>query len=410
MEPVGARFDDLEGGVSSKMAQAIPIAERSRAQQIAPRRVLVVDDSKFVRTTFNRILSATFAVTECADGLAAWEAIQGDPAIVMVVSDIDMPRLDGYGLLERIRTSADARIKALPVLVFSGSQSENAKKRARDLGANDFVSKEADAPELLSRIDNLLRLVKASHDLDVSKEVSEHNASHDPLTGALTKGYLIEESRKRHAHVRRHGGEISILALRVDSYAEVAKTVGKDVADELLKGIVKLVGGSLRTDDSIGLVAEATFVVISTGTPGSQSINLARRLYQQLHAARVNYRDQPLKIVCSFGLASAGQASNSVEEVLQLAVQRLKKAMTTHGERIVVGDEVAVSVLKPAAAPLPADIERALAVLAQADPEKLGESTNEILRRLLPLLKVAFRRLRIELPVEKIAALLEKSR
>jgi two-component system, cell cycle response regulator len=407
MESVGARFDDLEGGVSNKMAQAIPIPERSRAQtQIAPRRVLVVDDSKFVRTTFNRILSATFAVTECADGLAAWEALQNDPAIVMVVSDIDMPRLDGYGLLERIRTSADARIKALPVLVFSGSQSENAKKRARDLGANDFVSKEADAPELLSRIDNLLRLVKASHDLDVSKEVSEQNAAHDPLTGALTRNYLVEESRKRYAHVRRHGGEISVVAFRVDSYAEVAKNVGKDVADELLKGIVKLVSGTLRTDDSIGLVAEATFVIISTGTPGSQVINFARRLYQQLHAARVNYREQPLKIVCSFGITAAGDASNSVEELLQLAVQRLKKAMTATGERIVGRDEVIVQ--KPAAPALPADVERALAVLAQADPEKLGEATNEILRRLLPLLKVAFRRLRIELPVEKIAALLDR--
>ena len=65
------------------------------------RRVLVVDDSKFVRTTFRSILSGTFSVLEEADGESAWDVLSRDPGVVMVFTDLDMPRLDGFGLLRR---------------------------------------------------------------------------------------------------------------------------------------------------------------------------------------------------------------------------------------------------------------------------------------------------------------------
>ena len=86
------------------------------------KRVLVVDDSKFVRTTFAAILKRSFGVREEADGEAAWHAIETDPSLVMVLTDLDMPRLDGYGLLTRIRGSGDARVRALPVVIISGSE------------------------------------------------------------------------------------------------------------------------------------------------------------------------------------------------------------------------------------------------------------------------------------------------
>ncbi|MBV8031164.1 MAG: response regulator transcription factor, partial [Betaproteobacteria bacterium] len=146
---------------------------------IPEKKVLIVDDSKFVRTTFNRILSTAFAVREVANGEDGWQAIESDPSIVMVVSDIDMPKLDGFGLLERVRGAKDERIKKLPIIIISGNQNEAAKKRAREMGANDFVAKEADAPEVLSRIDNILKLVKATNDLEQNQQVIEQTATHD---------------------------------------------------------------------------------------------------------------------------------------------------------------------------------------------------------------------------------------
>jgi len=375
----------------------------AQGTDIPEKKVLIVDDSKFVRTTFNRILSSSFAVREVANGEDGWQAIESDPSIVMVVSDLDMPKLDGYGLLERVRGAKDERIKALPIVIISGAQNEAAKKRARDLGANDFVAKEADAPEVLSRIDNILKLVKATNDLEQNKQVIEQTVTHDPLTGTFTPHYLMTEGRKHYAHARRHGGQLSVMAFRIDSYPEVAKAAGKDVADQLLARIAKLVTSTLRTEDSIGRAAEATFVVISTGAGASQVMAFAKRLYNQLQAAQVAFKGQPLKIVSSFGIASPQDTANSIEDLIKLALARLQKAGASKTERIVGGDEI--SVVKPAT--LPGDIDRAVQALEQVDPARLGDAADDVLRRLLPFLRALFKRVNMDLPADKIAAMLQ---
>ncbi|MGE5640664.1 MAG: diguanylate cyclase [Clostridia bacterium] len=375
----------------------------AQGTDIPEKKVLIVDDSKFVRTTFNRILSSSFAVREVANGEDGWQAIESDPSIVMVVSDLDMPKLDGYGLLERVRGAKDERIKALPIVIISGAQNEAAKKRARELGANDFVSKEADAPEVLSRIDNILKLVKATGELEQNKQVIEQTATHDPLTGTFTPHYLMTEGRKHYAHARRHGGQLSVMAFRIDSYPEVLKAVGKDVADQLLARIAKLVTSTLRTEDSIGRAAEATFVVISTGAGAAQVMAFAKRLYNQLQAAQVAFKGQPLKIVSSFGIASPQDTANSIEDLIKLALARLQKAGASKGERIVGGDEI--SVVKPAT--LPGDIDRAVQALEQVDPARLGDAADDVLRRLLPFLRALFKRVNMDLPADKIAAVLK---
>ncbi len=378
----------------------------AQGTDIPEKKVLIVDDSKFVRTTFNRILSSSFAVREVANGEDGWQAIESDPSIVMVVSDLDMPKLDGYGLLERVRGATDERIKALPIVIISGAQNEAAKKRARDLGANDFVSKEADAPEVLSRIDNILKLVKATGELEQNKQVIEQTATHDPLTGTFTPHYLMTEGRKHYAHARRHGGQLSVMAFRIDSYPEVAKAAGKDVADQLLARIAKLVTSTLRAEDSIGRAAEATFVVISTGAGASQVMAFAKRLYNQLQAAQVAFKGQPLKIVSSFGIASPQDTASSIEELMKLALARLQKAGASKGERIVGGEEM--SVVKPAI--LPGEIDRAVQALEQVDAARLGDAADDALRRLLPFLRTLFKRVNMELPVDKIAAALQSKR
>jgi diguanylate cyclase (GGDEF)-like protein len=374
---------------------------------IPEKRVLIVDDSKFVRTTFNRILSASFAVREVADGEAGWQAIETDPSIVMVVTDLDMPKLDGFGLLQRVRSAGDQRIKELPIIVISGNQNEAAKKRARDMGANDFISKEADAPEVLTRIDNLLKLVKASHDLEDNKQVIEQTVTHDPLTGTFTPHYLMIEGRKRYSHAKRHGGAVSVMAFRIDSYGEITKNASKDVADQLLAKIAKLVSSNLRTEDSIGRAAETTFIVVSAGEGAGQVMAFARRMYEQLKAAQVAYRGQVLKIVSSFGVASLGHDSAaSIEDLIKLALQRLQRASASAGVRIVGAEDIGS--IKVAS--IPVEIERAIQVLEKINAERLGLSSGDMLLRLLPFLQSAFKQLKIDLPWDKIAALLKSKK
>jgi len=153
---------------------------------IPKQRVLIVDDSKIVRTTIARLIRATFDVREEANGEAGWQAIASDPSIVAVFSDILMPELDGFALLERIRKSENERIRRIPVIVISGDEDDATKKRARAAGANDFITKTTDGTEILSRIDNLLHLMEAKQ--SSPRTISSPKARSATLTRAATAG------------------------------------------------------------------------------------------------------------------------------------------------------------------------------------------------------------------------------
>src|SRR6267142_2334978 len=391
------------------------------ATDTAEKPVLIADNSKFVRTTFNRILRSSFVVLEAVDGDAAWKTIQEDSSIVMVFSDLDMPKLDGFGLLRLIRGAKDERIRKLPVIVISGSQDQAANSRARQAGANDFISKSADAPDVLARIEEMLRSVKpnprpepaapqlapaqptATQEIATIQAAAQQPAApiQDPLTGTLTAASLLAEARKHFSYARRHSGQISIMAFRVDSHAEAARDAGKDVSDQVLARIAKMIQGMLRTEDSFGRVAEATFMVISAGSGAPQMTGFARRLHSQLESAQVRHNNRVLKIRTSFGLASLGAATASVEDLMKVALQRLQAAGTRPADPIVGEPEAAAT---PAAAPAPAavasaaistvgsaapaaaprnDVGRALVMLAKADPKQLDDASEAVLRGFL---------------------------
>ena len=408
------------------------------ATDTAEKRVLIVDDSKFVRTTFNRILRSSFVVLEAVDGDAAWKTIQEDSSIVMVFSDLDMPKLDGFGLLRLIRGAKDERIRKLPVIVISGSQDQAANSRARQAGANDFISKSAEAPDVLARIEEMLRSVKpsprpeaavpqlapaqatATQEIATIQAAAQQPAAptQDPLTGTLTSASLLGEARRQFSHARRHGGQLSIMAFRVDSHVEAVRDAGKEVSDQVLARIAKMIQGMLRTEDSFGRVAEATFMVISAGSGAPQMTGFARRLHSQLESAQVRHGNRVLKIRTSFGLASLAAATASVEDLMKVALQRLQAAGTRPADPIVGEPEAAAT--PPAAAPAatlaaaapaaaasaaiasaaiasvasstiaPAapgaaqnDVGRALEMLVTADPKQLDDASEAVLRGFL---------------------------
>jgi two-component system, cell cycle response regulator len=398
------------------------------ATDTAEKRVLIVDDSKFVRTTFNRILRSSFVVLEAVDGEAAWKTIQEDSSIVMVFSDLDMPKLDGFGLLRLVRGAKDERIRKLPVIVISGSQDQAANSRARQAGANDFISKSADAPDVLSRIEEMLRSVKpnprpepaapqpaapqlapaqatATQEIATIQAAAQQPAAptQDPLTGTLTSASLLGEARRQFSHARRHGGQLSVMAFRVDSHAEATRDAGKEVSDQVLARIAKMIQGMLRTEDSFGRVAEATFMVISAGSGAPQITAFARRLHSQLESAQVRHNNRVLKIRTSFGLASLAAATASIEDLMKLALQRVQAAGTRPGEPIVGEPEgaappssatasAAAAIASAAtstvgsAAPVVApqnDVGRALEMLAKADPKQLDDASEAVLRGFL---------------------------
>ena len=342
-------------------------------------RVLVIDDSKFVRTTFRRILESSMDVREEADGEAGWQAITSDAAILLVFCDIWMPRMDGFEVLGKVRGSSDERIRRLPVIVISGDEDEATRRRVRECGATDFISKSADATEVLSRIDNQLRLLRAKEEASESRKAAAQSGTHDPLTGAFSLHFLLTEGRKQYAYARRHGAPLAVVTFRIDSHRPIAGQESPEVAGQLLARIAKAIQGVLRTEDALGRSSEDAFTVILAGTSSQQAAAFARRLREQLVNARIEFQGRTLRIEASIGVAALGaDAAASMEELMRLASSRLTKAEAGAPPR-------------PAATSrgLAPEVERALQVLEGIPADRLGEAGREILRRLEPLLRAA---------------------
>jgi two-component system chemotaxis sensor kinase CheA len=124
----------------------------------APRRkrVLVVDDSVTTRQLERSILEAAgYEVAVARDGQEAWEQLTADEAFDLVVSDVEMPRLDGFQLVARVR--ADTRTARLPVVLVSARDGAADHHRAVEVGASAYVVKGGfDQEALLDILEQLL--------------------------------------------------------------------------------------------------------------------------------------------------------------------------------------------------------------------------------------------------------------
>lgn len=118
-------------------------------------RLLVVDDSITTRTMERNLFeNAGYAVVVAADGMEAWSILQSEP-VDLVVSDVDMPRMNGFELTEAIRK--DARLGELPIVLVTALETRDDKERGVRSGANAYVLKSSfDQSNLLEIVGRLI--------------------------------------------------------------------------------------------------------------------------------------------------------------------------------------------------------------------------------------------------------------
>ena len=119
------------------------------------RRVLLVDDSITTRSLEKSILEGHgYVVFVGVDGEDAWRLLQETPGIEVVVTDVEMPRLDGFGLCQKIRASP--RFQQLPVILVTGLAKPEDRARGLAAGANAYITKSTfDQEQLLDILDQL---------------------------------------------------------------------------------------------------------------------------------------------------------------------------------------------------------------------------------------------------------------
>ena len=105
-------------------------------------KVLVIDDSRIVHAAIKKAIKEEFEVLDAYDGEEGWIMLRQDNEIQVVITDQGMPKLDGFGLISRVRQSAVSRINEIPIIMVTGAEEEQVEisEKALDMGATDFLT------------------------------------------------------------------------------------------------------------------------------------------------------------------------------------------------------------------------------------------------------------------------------
>ena len=121
--------------------------------------ILIAEDNELNREMLRAILESDYEIKEVTDGEEAIECIHNDRNIALVLLDLYMPKVDGFGVLREIKRLGLE--KFLPVIMISGENAVEAELNAFDLGANDFIHKPYESTIILRRVRNSLELFQS---------------------------------------------------------------------------------------------------------------------------------------------------------------------------------------------------------------------------------------------------------
>jgi chemosensory pili system protein ChpA (sensor histidine kinase/response regulator) len=137
-------------------------APKANASKVAvKRRVLVVDDSLTMRKVLARLLEREgFEVLVAKDGLDAMQLLQETTPDV-ILTDIEMPRMDGFGLARNIRD--DARTVHTPLIMISSRTADKHQNLAKDIGVDAFFGKPVQDDDLINKVNELIINKRSLH-------------------------------------------------------------------------------------------------------------------------------------------------------------------------------------------------------------------------------------------------------
>ena len=218
-------------------------------------RVLWAEDNADMREYVARLLGGEFEVIATSDGQMALERALADPPD-LVLSDVMMPRLDGFGLLRGIR--ADERTRQIPVILLSARAGEDSAVGGLDAGADDYLMKPFTARELLARVRASVQLSR--HRRNFEKEL-EQRIRERTAQLATSIDSLSKEIARREASERKLAAQLQHMRL----LDHITRAVGER---QDLRSIIRVVVCSVEQN----LPVDACRIVLQDGQAGAMPV------------------------------------------------------------------------------------------------------------------------------------------
>ncbi|MDQ0313893.1 GGDEF domain-containing protein [Amorphus orientalis] len=174
----------------------------------------------------------------------------------------------------------------------------------------------------------------------------------DPLTSILNRRGFFEAAGRVRSRSIKHSEPIAALLLDLDHFKRVNDTHGHAAGDEVLRASVARIRETLRTHDVFGRIGGEEFAVVFSEVDETDAQAFAERLRARLAAEPVVWRDVPIEVSVSIGVAVAGASEKRVEALLEDADRALYEAKRRGRNCVVLADTRRRPIDKPAGGPV----------------------------------------------------------
>lgn len=297
-------------------------------------RILVVEDHAPTADRIAAALARQHTVGISADPQdALFRAAEGKFDLMIV--SLDLQNYDALRLIGQIRSLE--RTRYLPILLVTVEQQKARLLRALDLGANDYLLRDADKNEIVARVKTQVRRRRFTERLRDNVQQSMELAVTDPLTGLYNRRYMESHAGALVARANEREKPLTMLITDIDHFKSVNDTYGHDAGDEVLREFADRLRSCIRGVDLACRFGGEEFVVVMPDTDLGIGNRVAERIRRRIAGEPfvVARGTQSLEVTISIGLAALNGAEDMPAAILKRADEALYRAKRSGRNRVV---------------------------------------------------------------------------
>lgn len=275
--------------------------------------VLVVDDCRTIRLWLEKNLSSHgYSITSCEDGVEAMKLLHSR-SFNYVLTDWDMPRMDGEMLCRNVRTVDSRYIYTMMMTAHTETINVVAGFTA---GADDFIVKPLILSELLARMQAGARI------LEMDSHMSQL-ANQDPLTGTLNRRTFVGRLSKELEICNRRKKPLSCIMVDLDHFKKLNDAHGHMAGDNALRMVADILHTQFRNSDYVYRYGGEEFCIVLIDTDEDGAFLCAERCRDQIANLDIKDSDQ---LTASFGVATSRNNTSTPVEMIERADAALLQA------------------------------------------------------------------------------------
>jgi two-component system cell cycle response regulator len=298
-------------------------------------KILIADDDVLSRHLLTRQLTAWgYEVVTTRDGEEAWAILSGPDSPRLAVLDWVMPGFDGPELCKRVR--AQAQEPYIYVVLLTAKDRREDVVAGLDAGADDYLSKPFNVPELKVRLRAAARIVSLQTELIAVRESLRFQATHDPLTGMRNRGAANQSLEDEVSRARGAGQSLAVAMVDLDHFKLINDTHGHPAGDAVLREAARRIASVVRPDDVVGRYGGEEFLVVLPGCSSLEAAVIGERIREALASRPITFGRIGVHVTGSVGV-SAMARDHDVQRLVAGADAALYRAKRGGRDRVEIG-------------------------------------------------------------------------